>query len=111
MSVPRGDTAVLKHFQAQMPYGLIVPEDSAGYRRLKHETPPRLARATGFVESPHRHNTKQRTHGVRARHANAFGQAAFHEKAPLGGGARSRGTRTTRRHLPASVAQLRPRLR
>jgi hypothetical protein len=24
--VPRGDAAVLKHFQARMPYGLVVPD-------------------------------------------------------------------------------------
>jgi hypothetical protein len=23
---PRGETAVLKHFQARMPYGLVVPD-------------------------------------------------------------------------------------
>jgi hypothetical protein len=27
ISVPRGETAVLKYFQARMPYGLIVPND------------------------------------------------------------------------------------
>jgi hypothetical protein len=26
ISVPRGETAVLQHFQAQMPYGLFVPD-------------------------------------------------------------------------------------
>jgi hypothetical protein len=26
ISVPRGETAVLKHFQERMPYGLFVPE-------------------------------------------------------------------------------------
>jgi hypothetical protein len=26
ISVPRGETAVLRHFQAQMPYGLFVPD-------------------------------------------------------------------------------------
>jgi hypothetical protein len=26
ISVPRGETAVLQHFQTQMPYGLFVPE-------------------------------------------------------------------------------------
>jgi hypothetical protein len=35
ISVPRGKTAVLKHFEARMPYGLIVPDDPPGYRRLK----------------------------------------------------------------------------
>jgi hypothetical protein len=27
ISVPRGETSVLKHFQAQMPYGLVLPDD------------------------------------------------------------------------------------
>jgi hypothetical protein len=27
ISVPRGETAVLQHFQARMPYGLFVPDD------------------------------------------------------------------------------------
>jgi hypothetical protein len=26
ISVPRGETAVLKHFQTRMPFGLVVPE-------------------------------------------------------------------------------------
>jgi hypothetical protein len=26
ISVPKGETAVLQHFQAQMPYGLFVPD-------------------------------------------------------------------------------------
>jgi hypothetical protein len=26
ISIPRGETAVLKHFQEQMPYGLFVPD-------------------------------------------------------------------------------------
>jgi hypothetical protein len=26
ISVPSGETAVLRHFQARMPYGLVVPE-------------------------------------------------------------------------------------
>jgi hypothetical protein len=26
ISVPRGETAVLKHFQARMPHGLMVPD-------------------------------------------------------------------------------------
>jgi hypothetical protein len=26
ISVPRGETAVLKHFQERMPYGLFVPD-------------------------------------------------------------------------------------
>jgi hypothetical protein len=26
ISIPRGETAVLKHFQARMPYGLVVPD-------------------------------------------------------------------------------------
>jgi hypothetical protein len=26
ISVPSGDTAVLEHFQARMPYGLVVPD-------------------------------------------------------------------------------------
>jgi hypothetical protein len=26
ISVPQGDTAVLKHFQERMPYGLFVPD-------------------------------------------------------------------------------------
>lgn len=26
ISVPRDETAVLRHFQAQMPYGLFVPD-------------------------------------------------------------------------------------
>ena len=27
ISVPRGETTVLKHFQARMPYGLVLPDD------------------------------------------------------------------------------------
>jgi hypothetical protein len=26
ISIPRGETAVIKHFQARMPYGLFVPD-------------------------------------------------------------------------------------
>ena len=26
ISIPRGETAVIRHFQEQMPYGLFVPE-------------------------------------------------------------------------------------
>jgi hypothetical protein len=27
ISIPRGETAVMKHFQERMPYGLFVPDD------------------------------------------------------------------------------------
>jgi hypothetical protein len=30
ISVPAGETRVLKHFQARMPYGLVVPEVASG---------------------------------------------------------------------------------
>jgi hypothetical protein len=30
ISIPRGETAVLKHFQARMPYGLVVPDVKPG---------------------------------------------------------------------------------
>jgi hypothetical protein len=32
VSVPRGETAVLKHFHTHMPYGLVVPEVQGGSR-------------------------------------------------------------------------------
>jgi hypothetical protein len=27
LSLPSGETAVLKHFQVRMPYGLVLPDD------------------------------------------------------------------------------------
>ncbi len=30
ISIPRGETAVIRHFQERMPYGLFVPDVSVG---------------------------------------------------------------------------------
>jgi hypothetical protein len=29
ISIPRNETAVIKHFQERMPYGLFVPDDAS----------------------------------------------------------------------------------
>ncbi len=31
LSIPRGETAVIKQFQERMPYGLFVPDVDAGH--------------------------------------------------------------------------------
>jgi hypothetical protein len=41
ISVPRGETAVLRHFQAQMPYGLFVPDVDAA--SVDHPRRPTLS--------------------------------------------------------------------
>ena len=59
VSIPRDETAVIRHFQARMPHGLFVPDDSSATPRTRDT--PLVTEARSRFEGPDKaYNTKRR---------------------------------------------------